>query len=232
MEIKGKVAFVTGASRGLGKALVEELLQAGASKVYAGARSPASVEVPGAVPIRLDVTDRHSAEHAASECHDVQIVINNAGIAGRVSVFSEEFPQVARRLLDTNFLGIWNVSRPFAPIVAKNGGGAFVNVLSVLAWLSMEQTSAYSASKSAAWALTNGMRKELKPQGTFVSGVHVGYIDTDMTAQLTVPKTPASVVARCILDGLRNEKPEIVVDEISTEVKSGLSAAKAPYLTA
>jgi NAD(P)-dependent dehydrogenase (short-subunit alcohol dehydrogenase family) len=231
MEVKGRVALVTGANRGLGRALVEALKQAGAAKVYAAARNPESITADGVTAIRLDVTDRAAARAAAERCGDVDILINNAGITRPGPIFSDEFADTARALLDTNFFGILNVSGAFAPVLGRNGGGAIVNILSVLTWLAFEGTVAYCASKSAAWALTNGMRAELKKQGTFVSGVHVGYMDTDMIAGLSVPKAPPEQIARRIIEGLAKREPEILADDVSVQVKSALSAKEAPYLT-
>lgn len=230
MEIKGRVALVTGANRGLGKAIAQALLQAGAAKVYAGARDPRGVDLPGVEAIALDVTDPASVQAAAARCGDVEIVINNAGITLPGPALSDDAPQRMRQLMDVNFYGIWNVSHAFAPIVARNGGGAFANVLSVLSWVVIENSTLYSASKAAAWALTNGMRLELKAQNIRVTGVHVGYMDTDMVAAVDAPKTAPSVAAEKIIGAIRAEQPELLIDETSRMVKQSLSLDKAAYL--
>jgi NAD(P)-dependent dehydrogenase (short-subunit alcohol dehydrogenase family) len=232
MEIKGSVALVTGANRGLGKAIAQALLQAGAAKVYAGARDPGSVDLPGVEPIALDVTDPESVRAAAERCGDVDIVINNAGISLRGPAVGGDAAERARALLDVNFFGVLNVSGAFAPLVARNGGGAFVNVLSVLSWVTIEGSSLYSASKAAAWALTNGMRQQLKDQNIHVTGVHVGYMDTDMVSTIDAPKTAPSVVAEKIIAAIRDQQPELLVDELSRAVKGSLSLETPAYLQA
>jgi NAD(P)-dependent dehydrogenase (short-subunit alcohol dehydrogenase family) len=230
MEIKGRVALVTGANRGLGKAVAKALLQAGAAKVYAGVRDPGSVDLPGVEPIALDVTDPASVRAAAARCGDVDIVVNNAGISLHGKALGEDAPDVTRRLLDVNLYGILNVSSAFAPILGRNGGGAFVNVLSVLSWVVLENATAYSISKAAAWALTNGMRRELKEQNTQVTAVHVGYMDTDMVAKVNAPKTAPAVIAERIVAAIRDGQAELLADEISHTVKGSLSAEAAAYL--
>lgn len=230
MEIKGHVALVTGANRGLGKAVAQALVQAGVAKVYAGARDPGSVDLPGVEPIALDVTDPASVRAAAERCGDVDIVINNAGISLPGPALGGDAADRIRSLLDVNFYGVLNVGSAFAPIIARNGGGTFVNVLSVLSWMVIEGSTLYSASKAAAWALTNGMRRELKDRNIRVTGVHVGYMDTDMVARLDAPKTAPSVVAGKIIAAIRDEQPELLIDEVSRTVKASLSLDAAAYL--
>ncbi|ARP81588.1 short-chain dehydrogenase [Bordetella genomosp. 8] len=229
MEIKGSVALVTGANRGLGKAIAQALLEAGA-KVYAGARNPDSVDLPGVIPVALDVTDPQSVRAAAERCADVQIVVNNAGISVPGPALSADAPERARQLLDANFFGILNVGSAFAPVVARNGGGAFANVLSVLSWLVIPNSTMYSASKAAAWALTNGMRAELKEQRIQVTGVHVGYMDTDMVRGLDAPKTAPAVAAEKIVAAIRDGQSELLIDDTSRQVKASLSLDQAAYL--
>ncbi|CAM3756781.1 Short-chain alcohol dehydrogenase [Bordetella sputigena] len=230
MEIKGRVALVTGANRGLGKAVAQALLQAGAAKVYAAARNPDSVDLPGVVPIALDVTDPASVKAAAERCGDVDIVVNNAGISLRGPALGGDALARARQLFDVNFYGIFNVSDAFAPAMARKGGGAIVNVLSVLSWVVIEGSTFYSASKAAAWALTNGMRHQLKAQRIQVTGVHVGYMDTDMVKSIDAPKTSPAVVADKIIAAIRDDQPELLIDDISREVKASLSLDKPAYL--
>jgi NAD(P)-dependent dehydrogenase (short-subunit alcohol dehydrogenase family) len=199
MNIKGSVALVTGANRGLGRALVQALLAAGAKKVYAGARDPATVNIPGAHPLRLDVTSPADVAAAAKACQDVNLVINNAGIIHNAPIITGDATDNVRAEMDTNFFGTLRMSNAFAPILKKNHGGALVNILSALSWISLPGTGLYSASKAAAWALTNALRTELREQGTLVVGLHVGYMDTDMAAHAQGPKTAPADVADQVL---------------------------------
>lgn len=229
MKVKGQAVLVTGANRGLGRALAQAFLAAGA-KVYAGARDASKVDIPGAVPLVVDVADRASVEAAAAKAGDVAIVINNAGIFEAGPTLGAGSLERLRRQFETNVVGIWNVSDAFAPILARNGGGAIVDVLSVLSWLTLEGTAAYSASKSAAWALTNGLRKDLAAQGTKVIALHVGYMDTDMTAGLEAPKSSPADVAAQVLAAVEEDRPEILADGISQNVKASFGTPAAAYL--
>jgi NAD(P)-dependent dehydrogenase (short-subunit alcohol dehydrogenase family) len=230
MNIKGSVALVTGANRGLGRALVQALLAAGAKKVYAGARDPATVNIPGAHPLRLDVTSPADVAAAAKACQDVNLVINNAGIIHNAPIITGDATDNVRAEMDTNFFGTLRVSNAFAPILKKNHGGALVNILSVLSWISLPGTGLYSASKAAAWALTNALRTELREQGTLVVGLHVGYMDTDMAAHAQGPKTAPADVANQVLQALEAGREEVLADAISRQVKAGLTAERSVYL--
>jgi NAD(P)-dependent dehydrogenase (short-subunit alcohol dehydrogenase family) len=223
MTVNGSVALVTGGNRGLGDRFVRALLEAGASKVYAAARDPRKVTVEGAIPIALDITDPAAVRAAAEQAPDVTLLINNAGtsfgspvLEGDLDTFRKEF--------DTHVFGTLDVTRAFAPVLARNGGGAVLNVLSVLSWLSMPEAAAYCAAKSAAWSITNALRLELAGQGTRVSALHVGYMDTDMTAAVDGPKTDPAEVARLALEGIDKGLYEIIADDVSRQVKGGLSA--------
>ena len=154
MDIRNAVVLVTGANRGLGHALVEAFRKAGAKKVYAAARDPASVKAEGVVPIALDVSSPDSIAVAARTCCDVNVLVNNAGITQRGQLFSEDGEQRAREEMDVNVYGPWRMTRAFAATLEANGGGAVVNVLSVLSWISMPATATYCISKAAAWSLT------------------------------------------------------------------------------
>ncbi|WP_155372004.1 SDR family oxidoreductase [Catellatospora vulcania] len=221
MKINGSTALVTGANRGLGKAFTEALLARGATKVYAAARDAASITDPRVVPLQLDITDPDSVAAAVKQAGDVQLLINNAGIATGAGVLDGD--EALRREMETNYFGTVRVAREFAPVLGANGGGAIVNVLSALSWFAMPTTAGYSASKSAAWAATNALRLALHEQGTLVTGVHIGYIDTDMAAHVEGPKVaPADVVAQ-VLDGVEEGLPEVLADDVSRQVKSGLS---------
>ncbi|WPB75306.1 SDR family oxidoreductase [Archangium violaceum] len=230
MEIKNAVALVTGANRGLGLAFAKVLLERGARKVYAAAREPSTISLPGVVPVRLDVTRPEQVEALAREARDVTLLINNAGILKRTTLLANDAQAAARAELETNYLGPLATSSAFAPILASHGGGAIVNVLSVLSWLAFPGTSTYSASKAAAWALTNGLRNELRGQKTQVLGLHVGYMDTDMAQGVNAPKSSPIEVVRLTLDALEAGREEILADEVSRNVKQGLSAEPGVYL--
>lgn len=224
MEIAGSTALVTGANRGLGAAFVRGLLAAGARTVYAGARNPAETGVPGVVPVRLDVTDPEQVAEAARRLTDVTLVVNNAGVFHATHALDPDVEAALRADLETNVFGTLAVSRAFAPVLAAGGGGGLVNVLSVASWRTVPTFAAYAASKSAAWSLTNSLRLELRPQGTLVVAVHAGFLDTDMAAAVTAPKTAPEEVVAQVLDALREGREEVLVDEVSHRVKAGLAA--------
>ncbi|SHM18242.1 SDR family oxidoreductase [Actinacidiphila paucisporea] len=223
MQIDGAVALVTGGNRGLGEQFVKALLDAGAAKVYAAARNPGSVRVPGAVPIALDVTDPASVRTAAEQAQDVTLLVNNAGTSTGAAILDGELGAY-RTEFETHVLGTLDVSRAFAPVLARNGGGAVLNVLSVLSWVTMPGSAAYAAAKSAEWSMTNALRVALAEQGTQVTSLHVGYMDTDMTAAVTAPKLDPAAVARTALDGVRDGLHEVLADDLSKQVKAGLAA--------
>jgi NAD(P)-dependent dehydrogenase (short-subunit alcohol dehydrogenase family) len=223
MDIEGSVALVTGANRGLGRRIAQELLARGAAKVYAGARDPASVTDPGVLPVALDVTDHAQVAALAAELGDVDLVVNNAGISLGGSSLAPDGLDDIRAELEVNYVGPLVVARTFAPVLAANGGGALVNVLSALSWVAFPVLTGYSASKSAAWALTNALRVELRPQRTLVTAVHVGYMDTDMAAAVDAPKTAPEEVARLVVAAVADGVEEVLADEVSRNVKAGLS---------
>ena len=143
MKLDNATVLVTGANRGLGQEFARQALARGARKVYAAARNPASVTLEGVVPVALDVTDAARAEALARELGDVDLVINNAGIAEMTGVLNPDSPEALRRMLETNVFGILNVSRAFAPVLGRHGGGAFLNVLSVASWISSPALAAF-----------------------------------------------------------------------------------------
>ena len=224
MQIEGTIALVTGANRGIGKAFTDALLERGAAKVYAGVRDLATVSDtdPRLVPVQLDVTDADRIAALARELPDVELVINNAGIARPATPLSAEL-DAARAELEVNYLSLIAITQAFAPVLAANGGGAMVNVLSVGSWIGSPTLSTYTASKSAAWNFTNAARVELKHQGTHVVGVHVGFVDTDLTAGLDVDKIAPTAVAAAALDAVQASEPEAIVDDVSRQIKAGLS---------
>jgi NAD(P)-dependent dehydrogenase (short-subunit alcohol dehydrogenase family) len=233
MNIKDSVVFVTGANRGLGLAYARAALAAGAKKVYAAARDPKSITLEGVEAVALDVTKSEQAEAAARACGDVTLLINNAGISrGSGFLSSPNAFDAARAELETNFFGPWALSRAFAPVLAANGGGAIVNVLSALSWVSLPQAATYSASKSAAWSLSNGLRNELRTQGTQVTSVHVAFMDTDMARHVPGDKASPEDVARQTFAAVEAGLPEVLADATTRQVKQGFVADPPVYTAA
>lgn len=230
MNIENSVALITGANRGIGLAFARALLARGARKVYAAARDPASVTLPGVVPLRLDVTNHAQISAAAGQATDVNLVINNAGIGHPGGFLAPDSEAVARRIFETNFFGVLNMSRAFTPVLQANGGGALLNVLSVASWVNGGELAAYSASKSAAWSLTNALRNELAGQRTQVLGLHMAYVDTDLTRGFDVPKSSAEDIVQRALDGLAAGADEVLADLLTQQVHQGLTAPRPVYL--
>lgn len=230
MNIKNSVALVTGANRGLGLAFTRALLASGAKKVYAAARDPGSISLAGVEPIQLDVTRADQIEAAAKACGDVTLLINNAGIVRGGALLEANSAATARAELETNFFGVLAMSQAFAPILAAHGGGAILNILSALSWVSLPGLGSYSATKSATWSLTNGLRNELRAQRTQVVGLHVGYMDTDMAKHAEGPKARPEDVVRQALAAIEAGQEEVLADDVSRHVKLGLSAERGVYL--
>ncbi|MBV8500811.1 MAG: SDR family oxidoreductase [Paucibacter sp.] len=232
MKLKNATVLITGANRGIGLAFAKALLARGVRKVYAGARDPSSVKLDGVTPIRLDVNSPADIAAAAEAAGDVTLVINNAGIAAMGSFKTADAEETLRRHLETNVLGVLRVSQAFAPVLARNGGGAFLNVASVASWISGPALANYAVSKAAVWSLSNGLRNDLREQGTQVLSLHMGFVDTDLTHGIDMPKsTPEAIVERA-LDALEAGAEEVLADEITQQVKKGLSAEPAVYLQA
>ncbi|MBW0169924.1 MAG: SDR family oxidoreductase [Hydrogenophaga sp.] len=230
MKIENAVVLVTGANRGIGLAFTRELLARGARKVYAAARDPATVTLPGVQAMRLDVTRADHIAAAVQQAADVTLLINNAGIAQPGGFLAPDSDAVARRLFETNFFGVLNMSTAFAPVLKANGGGALLNVLSVASWVNGGELAAYSASKSAAWSLTNALRHELAAQKTQVLGLHMAYVDTDLTRGFEVPKTSAEDIVLRALDGLEAGADEVLADALTQQIRQGLTATRPVYL--
>lgn len=221
MDISACTALVTGANRGLGRHFSIELLRRGA-RVYAGARNPESVMIEGVIPLAVDVTDAASVAAAAEAAGDVTLLVNNAGITTDTNIFTGDLDD-ARREMDTNYFGTLSVVRAFTPVIERNGGGAMLNVLSVLSWMSLPQTSGYCASKAAAWSMTNALRVELADRGIVVTGLHVGLMDTDMAAGEDAPKVDPAEVAVLAVDAIAAGAYEVLADDVSRAVQAGLS---------
>jgi NAD(P)-dependent dehydrogenase (short-subunit alcohol dehydrogenase family) len=224
VAIAGAHALVTGANRGLGKAYVDELLHRGAARVYAATRNPDTVEVTDVrvIPERLDVTDPDDVHAAASSLADVAVLINNAGAMLRAPLLAAPDLSAARSEMETNYFGTLSMCRAFAPVLAHHGGAALVNVLSVASWLASPFNGSYSASKSAEWALTNAIRTELRESGTLVVGVHAGWIDTDMAANVPETKISPSDVAAQTIDAVERGDEEVLTDDSTRAVKAAL----------
>lgn len=229
MNLQNSVVLITGANRGLGLAFAQAALAAGARKVYAAARDPATVTLPGVTPVQLDVTNPTQIAAAVAACPDVTLLVNNSGISRGSSFLGTDAMAAARAEFETNFFGPWAVAQAFAPVLQANGGGAVLNVLSVLSWLTIPGVATYSASKAAAWSLSNGLRNELRAQGTQVTSLHVAYMDTDMTRGLDAPKAAPLDVARLALQGVEAGLAEVLADETTRHVKQSLSSATPAY---
>ena len=230
MKIENSVVLVTGANRGIGLAFARALLARGARKVYAAARHPESVTLAGVKALRLDVTKPEEVAAAVQHASDVTLVINNAGIAQPGGFLAQDSEAVARSIFETNFFGMLNMSKAFAPVLKANGGGALLNVLSIASWVNGGELAAYSASKSAAWSLTNALRHELAGQKTQVLGLHMAYVDTDLTRGLDVQKSSAEDIVQRALDGLEAGADEVLADGLTQQVRQGLAAPRPVYL--
>lgn len=223
MKISGSTALVTGANRGLGQALVQALRDAGCRKIYAAARNVDGIAAAATVePVRLDIAKDEQVSAAASRCGDVDLLINNAGVAAFTPLLAAPTIDNARLEMETNYFGTLAMCRAFAPVLANNGGGALVNILSVTSWFNVPVQGSYCASKAAAWSLTKAARFELRAQGTLVVGVYAGYIDTDMTAGLSIAKTRPQDIAARVLAGIEAGTEEILADERARAVHAEL----------
>ncbi len=230
MKIDNTTVLITGANRGIGLAFARELLARGARKVYACARDPSTITLPGVEAIRLNVTKPDEVAAAVARAGDVTLVINNAGVGHFGGFLAADSDEVARRQFETNFFGMLRMSKAFAPVLAANGGGALLNVLSIVSWINSGQLAAYAASKSAAWSLTNALRHELAAQKTQVLALHMAFVDTDLTRGIDGPKTSAEEIVKRALDGLEAGLDEVLADERTRFVKQGLTAPTPSYM--
>jgi len=214
MDLNGTTALVTGANRGLGRHFAQQLLDRGATKVYAAARDPRTIDLPGVEPLQLDITDPESVARAAAIATDVDVLINNAGISLHQNLVTGDLDAI-RRELETNFFGTLNVIRAFTPV------SAILNVNSRLSWLSYLGAGGYAASKAAEWSLTNTVRLELPD--TLVTGLYLSSTDTDMMAGWDIPKNDPADVVRQALDGLEAGTLEVIADADTAETRAQLS---------
>jgi len=222
MQLSDAVVLVTGANRGIGAEFVEQLKKRGAAKIYAAARDASSITADGVHPLELDITDAAQIQAAASAAGDVQVLINNAGIStGTPLVTGDE--ATIRREMETNFYGPLLMTRAFAPILGANGGGAILNVVSALSWFTAPGVGAYAASKAAAWMLADSARVELAGQGTQVTAVHMGLVDTDMSRRMKGPRISPTELADAGLDALESGAQEVLADDWARFIKAGLA---------
>ncbi|MEI4747909.1 SDR family oxidoreductase [Rhodococcus erythropolis] len=221
MQITNSVVLVTGANRGIGAEFVRQLKERGAAKIYATTRNVHSISSNGVEAVALDVTDDGQVQAVAARATDVQILINNAGISSGVDLISGDLDTI-RHDLETNFFGALKLTRAFAPVLATNGGGAILNVLSAAAWHTAPGATSYAMSKAAAWSLTDATRVELAAQGTQVVGLHMAMVDTDMTAGIDLPKVSPDVIVTAALDGIESGATEVLADAVTVQLKAGL----------
>ncbi|CAM3337459.1 SDR family oxidoreductase [Kibdelosporangium persicum] len=222
MDFERTVAVVTGANRGLGRQFAQQLVERGA-KVYAAVRRPESADIPGVTPIRFDLTDPASIEEVAKVASDATLLVNNAGISTHTSLLTGDFDNV-RLEMETHYFGTLATTRAFVPVIERNGGGAVLNVHSILSWVHIG--GAYSAAKAAGWAMSNALRQELAPKGIGLTALYVAYMDTDM-ASFVAPeeKVDPAAVAKAALDGVAAGTAEVLGDDRTRSAKQNLSAA-------
>lgn len=229
MQIENSVAIVSGANRGIGEAFVHALLEAGAAKVYVGTRKVAAAEhlvaqyPDRAVAVALDVTDEDSVRAAAAACGDCNVVINNAGAFLNKTLMGAGDLSAARQEMDVNYFGVLSMCQQFAPILAGNGGGAIVNVLSAGAIVAVPNMGGYCPSKFAARALTTSVRAELAAQDTQVHCLIVGSVDTDMAAHVQGRKEPPSAIANAGIKAIQKNIPEMDTDPFAVSVRAALA---------
>jgi NAD(P)-dependent dehydrogenase (short-subunit alcohol dehydrogenase family) len=228
MNIQGSVAFVSGANRGIGKAYVEALVQAGARRIYAAARKietlndVVAIAPDRIIPIALDVTNPDQVQAAAQTAQDTTILINNAGVLGTGGLFNSTSVETAQWEMNTNYFGTLAMIRAFAPILNQNGGGVVVNLLSIVSVVNAPVFGSYSASKAALYSLTQDIRAELAAQGTLVVGVFPGPVDTAMAEGVPLDKVAPSEVAKATLQAIPQGIEEVYPDPISQNVFANL----------
>jgi len=228
MEIRGSIALVTGANRGIGRAFVEALQIGDATRIYAAARNVSSLADLAAgdpqriVPIPLDITDLDQVGDAAKRCGDVNLLINNAGIALFAGVIAADNLDAARTEMEVNYFGTLAMCRAFAPILAANGGGVVVNMLTIGSVVNFPMIASYCASKAAAHSMTQAVRAELSAQGTHVVGVYPGPVDTDMSAGVDMPKSTPLEIAEAALDAVTKGLEDVYPGDMAASVRDGM----------
>jgi len=228
MDIQGSVALVSGANRGIGKAFVEALRQAGARKIYAAARDASTLDglVAGdegrTVPLTLDITDPAAIHAAASQATDLTLLVNNAGIANFAGFIAAPSLEDARAEMEVNYFGSLEMIRAFAPILKANGGGAIVDLASIASLVNFPVIGSYCASKAAAHSMIQGVRAELGAQGTLVVGVYPGPVDTDMAKNFDMPKVPPERIAAAALGAVAKGLEDVFPDDMAEEMRTNL----------
>lgn len=231
MDVTNATVFITGANRGLGLAFAREARHRGAKKVYAGMRNTSGFDEPGIIPVRIDVTDKAPIAAAADLAADTTLLINNAGIAALIDgALASDVEEESRRMFDTNYYGVVRVTQAFEQILSAKPHAAVINVLSDIVWLPRPVLAPYAASKAAAWSFTNQLRFQLQDRGIQVLGLHVGFMDTDLTDGIDVPKASPEDVARQTYDALAAGKSEVMADQGTALLKSTLASDVPGYI--
>jgi NAD(P)-dependent dehydrogenase (short-subunit alcohol dehydrogenase family) len=221
-SIKGSVVFITGATGGIGQALIAGLAARGAAKIYAAARDISSLSAsPSLVLVKMDVASDADVAKAAGLAGDVTLLINNAGINHNTGFMAAPDIAIAREEIEINYLAPLRVTRAFAPALIENKG-AVLNLLTILARVNLPFMGSYCASKAAALSLTQGLRADLAPKGVRVAGALPGAVDTRMTAVLTIPKMTPADAATEILDGFEAGEEDIYVGDMARGLAEGL----------
>ncbi len=219
MKLDNKAVFVTGANRGIGKAIVEALLKQNVSKIYAAARDVKSLKFadPRVVPVALDITKREQIEQAAKLASNVDVLINNAGVATFANVIEATTNDLMADM-QVNYFGTLSMVNAFVPVIERNGGGTIANVISVVGLASMAGIGGYSASKAALFSATQAMRAQLKARDILVCGIFPGPIDTDMAKDFPMEKADVNKTAENIVAGIIADREDIFPDSMSAEV--------------